>query len=74
MLVDNIEVSGYIGTPPAPATPTATASSTSRLNAVLGDFGMASSDPILPGDTNADGVVNFQDLNIVLGNFGNDCP
>ena len=43
------------------------------LNAVLGDFGMASSDPILPGDTNGDGVVNFFDLNIVLSGFGNNC-
>ncbi|MBX3352412.1 MAG: hypothetical protein KF684_05715 [Phycisphaeraceae bacterium] len=27
-----------------------------------------------PGDTNADGVVNFADLNSVLTNFGTACP
>jgi hypothetical protein len=27
-----------------------------------------------PGDTNADGVINFTDLNGVLTNFGEDCP
>jgi hypothetical protein len=37
-------------------------------------LGVAPPAPTCPGDTNADGVINFVDLNGVLTNFGEDCP
>ncbi len=44
------------------------------LNAVLGDFGLASAPGASrPGDADGDGVVGFADLNLVLSAYGFSC-